>query len=531
MEWEEEAREKGLVAATSDANGFVKVPMWKSATHLLVFADGYCPRIFRPKPASDPSSAKGFIFELDQGATIYGVVLQDGILRKDVDIRLTSGDLLASGVLFDETPSPNEVWAEWWASTDAEGRYELGFLPVGKLLDCSLELEEESPLPRERSLVLKAGERRELVWKLGGGCRLTGRVSDEKGNPLAFMQVKAAPVEKRENAFGNAVWVSSGRSDRGLFAHTDNPGAYELEGLWPGTWSVTCLPPEAEPGSIPWAKALVTIRKGQAEAQADLIIPPRRILEGIVLTPSREPVEGASLICRGPGGEVSSVSTSMEGTFRFEVPDHGVYWVRGFPPASLSDRFSSSPWVSTEEPHEGIEVILRESGGLVLTIHGGPAKSDWIAHISLFPMDDNFFREANGNVEDGVVHIQDLLTGRWSVVVRAPGGRVGFLPEVKVQNPSSPVHRDVILGSAAHLRIVGKRPGATTYVQVLREGGILWAGPCTEGQPVELDLPAGEAVCASYSPSDSMNVSPLKWKPVVQKHLVLQAGAWQEVAF
>ncbi|MFP2905575.1 carboxypeptidase regulatory-like domain-containing protein [Pyxidicoccus sp. 3LFB2] len=160
------------------------------------------------------------------------------------------------------------------AMTDADGRFLLEHLPSGRYdVHAGLLGRMSTTLPN-----VEAG-RRDLVLTLSRGARLTGRVRDERGAPVASFQLELqlhrGPLEQEG---GGALTV------------VDPEGRFTVEGLAPGTYTVRV----AAHGLAP-AAPTVNVAPGATEAgPLEITLAPGVRLEGqVVKAQGAGPIAGA----------------------------------------------------------------------------------------------------------------------------------------------------------------------------------------------------------------------------------------------
>ncbi|WP_164021186.1 carboxypeptidase regulatory-like domain-containing protein [Pyxidicoccus trucidator] len=160
------------------------------------------------------------------------------------------------------------------AMTDADGRFLLEHLPPGRYDVYAAILGRMSTTLSN----VEAG-RRDLVLTLARGARLTGRVRDERGAPVASFQLELqlhrGPLEREGGAALTVV---------------DPEGRFTVEGLAPGTYTLRV----AAHGLAP-AAPTVNVAPGATEAgPVEITLSPGVRLEGQVVKPKGGgPIAGA----------------------------------------------------------------------------------------------------------------------------------------------------------------------------------------------------------------------------------------------
>src|SRR5688500_2277730 len=123
-------------------------------------------------------------------------------------------------------------------ATDSEGRYEFTGLSdgryrlfVSKAGYVALEYGQARPFEAGKPLDIATGQVLEKMdFSLPRGSAITGRITDEFGDPITDVQVQAM---RYQFVNGQRDLVPTGR-----FAQTDDLGAYRLFGLMPGDYIV-----------------------------------------------------------------------------------------------------------------------------------------------------------------------------------------------------------------------------------------------------------------------------------------------------
>src|SRR5687767_3015755 len=211
-------------------------------------------------------------------------------------------------------------------TTDGDGRYELATLPAGryrlsvnKAGYVALEYGQARPFEAGKPLDITAGQVLDKIdFSLPRGSAITGRITDEFGDPITDVLVQALRYQ----------FVNGERSlvDAGRVAQTDDLGAYRIFGLMPGDYIVRAsmrpnLPPgpraaETEPTGYPGTyfpgvsdvsqAQPVTATLGQEVSSIGFSLVPARLsrLSGVVTGSDGRPLTGAMVMLRprGTGG-------------------------------------------------------------------------------------------------------------------------------------------------------------------------------------------------------------------------------------
>jgi hypothetical protein len=233
-------------------------------------------------------------------------------------------------------------------STDSEGRYELTGLPAGryrlnvnKAGFVALEYGQVRPFEAGKPIDIAAAQLLERIdFSLPRGSVITGRITDEYGDPIADVQVEAM---RYQFVNGERQLVNAGRP-----ANTDDIGAFRIFGLMPGEYIVrasarptpsaraaddaddrTGYPGTYFPGVTNIGEAQhLTVALGQELSSIAFSLIPARLsrVSGTVMSSGGSPLGGAVVVLRPRTGGRLAIMNAMasgggnqvrpDGTFR-----------------------------------------------------------------------------------------------------------------------------------------------------------------------------------------------------------------------
>jgi protocatechuate 3,4-dioxygenase beta subunit len=241
-------------------------------------------------------------------------------------------------------------------TTDSEGRYELAALPAGRyrlFVDkagyVALEYGQARPFEAGKPLDIAAGQVLEKIdFSLPRGSAITGRITDEFGDPVTDVQVQAL---RYQFVNGERQLVNAGRS-----AQTDDLGAYRIFGLMPGDYLVRAsmrpnMPPgrrgaETDPTGYPGTyypgvtdvgqAQAVTAELGQEVSSVGFPLVPARLsrISGTVTGSDGRPLVGAMVMLRARGGAgLGALRMNLIGNAgRNQVRPDGSFQLANVPP-------------------------------------------------------------------------------------------------------------------------------------------------------------------------------------------------------
>ena len=240
-------------------------------------------------------------------------------------------------------------------ATDGEGRYELVSLPAGRyrlFVDkagyVALEYGQARPFEAGKPLDITAGQVLEKIdFSLPRGSAITGRITDEFGDPITDVQVQAL---RYQFVNGERQLVNAGRSSQ-----TDDLGGYRIFGLMPGDYIVrasmrpnmpqgpraadadpTGYPGTYYPGVTDVAQAqTVTAALGQEVSSIGFPLVPARLsrISGSVTSSDGRPLAGAMVMIRPRAGDgMAALRINIMGGGGSQVRADGTFQLANVPP-------------------------------------------------------------------------------------------------------------------------------------------------------------------------------------------------------
>ena len=238
-------------------------------------------------------------------------------------------------------------------TTDTEGRYEIAALPAGryrlfvsKAGFVALEYGQARPFETGRPIDIVGEQTLEKIdFSLPRGSAITGRITDEFGDPVTDVQVQAL---RYQTVNGERQLVDEGRT-----ARTDDLGAYRLFGLMPGDYIVRAsIPPgmqgsrgvETEqtgypgtyyPGVADVSQAqTVTAALGQELSSIAFPLVPARLsrVSGTVMGSDGRPLAGAIVMVRAHGAGLGALRMNFINGGGNQVRPDGSFQLTNVPP-------------------------------------------------------------------------------------------------------------------------------------------------------------------------------------------------------
>jgi protocatechuate 3,4-dioxygenase beta subunit len=183
----------------------------------------------------------------------------------------------------------------------------------------------------------------DITMKTAG---ISGRVLNTEGKPISGAVVSATA--------GGTAAGSDGHRGGAMQDQSDPDGSFLIEGLDPGTYTITAAAPGYRNATVP----PVTIANESDVPAVDVRLEAGRTVRGRVLDANGNPIPGAMVMAAASGGPPSGrdampATSDVNGTFLVTAPADGPIDLTavagGFPPARAIG----------VQPEDGVDVMLR----------------------------------------------------------------------------------------------------------------------------------------------------------------------------
>jgi hypothetical protein len=481
--------------ATDDEGRFeVSIPGWKSVT-LRVDAKGFGPLVLRP------SGAHG---ELERAAELRLARAATLVVRVEgPGASLAGAELsLATDTVRGARSAPG---LEWSQPLPASGELVFDDLASGTPLRARVRRGAELLLEVPDPVLLRPGERREVVWSIASGTRLSGTVLAASGEPLAGIELW---LVRANRAGGGDRYLSERDAPPHAGTRSDAHGAFVFEDVAAGDWwlgpAARRFPesvPEAELGELASTRALgVTVAPGIAEQSVVLRVERGLFLAGSVLDTAGEPLAHArvraSPLGDGSGAEsgngpgLLSASTDPEGRFRVGPLSSGRFRVIA---EGAEDACESEP-LEASAGARGLVLRLRPgvslSGRVVAEESGAPLAAK-ILISSAEPEPRSIVCWAG---RDARFEVRGLRPGQYDLVATTADGRVGRIARLEARGGNHQSDLVIECAPGGRLRLQHRGPGTWARFDVIADGVVVAREALAAGGSTRCVVPAGDLV-------------------------------------
>ncbi len=352
--------------------------------------------------------------------------------------------------------------------TDDEGRFRLGGLAAGELVD----LDVDHPRHRARKVDGVEPPADDLEIELDAGVRVTGRVLDASGRPVASAQVRLQTESEVQTSGGQSRFSSNHA------AITDEEGRFDEAGLAPGTLSVEAMSGDLSPA----AAGPFTTESGDLIGPLELVLGEPVELAGTLYGLDGDPVPGVLVEAQRAASTDSrtrtgrrSARTGPAGRYRFHGLPAGEYEVSAQAGAA---RAEATVVIGEESLRLDLQMEdHRALTGRVVRADGGPAVEP---ELRVHPLESDGDAPAVTlrGAEDGSFAWSDPPVGAHRIVATA-GEERGVVDVDVGRNPPRDLLVQLRPGAEVRGMIDGVEPSEVHRVQVSAspsEGGRLRFG-------------------------------------------------------
>ncbi|QDV07495.1 Nickel uptake substrate-specific transmembrane region [Planctomycetes bacterium Poly30] len=332
--------------------------------------------------AADGDHLEGLEIQLAHGGRLLGVVRwPDGAPADKATVKLSN-----RGQSWKKAPE---------TKTDGEGQFEFSGLGPGDYRVAASARKKRDLAPWQVETIARPGQ--PLVLELQEGLRITGRVTDDLGQPISDFRVSATPVGIDEGGSSASERVRKGDGD------------YEITGLGAGNFDLTATSKGHAAGRP------VRVNASGPGTTANFTLDRLASAAGIVRNSSGSPLPAATLTIGG-----RSITTDGEGRFEVEGVPPGALLV------TLVDRslgvLRSEPAILAPGEHrDDIEIVLGAGGTVRVQLH--PSLEGGIYQRATLRAENSYAMSSSAFDEEGTATFTGLEAGRYWVALPPVEGR------------------------------------------------------------------------------------------------------------
>lgn len=473
--------------AVSDAAGYVEVErLTANKERLRIQAAGFSPALVQfDQPHA--SQAAALVIELSRSASLTVTVIQNGGLptpglRVDVTVPSYAITRPAGKSIFASTP-------RWSAEVGPDGRAQFEDLPTEVQLTATL-VDGSETLYREGSpITLDPGEARELEWQLGGGAVLTGRITDQNGQPLAKTRLWLVAEATNAREGRERIYFASSDERRLIEScRSDEDGRFRLEGVQAGDWwfGVAYRDPDSRKprptDPSPLALAF-SVAEGQHSAELDFSVHRGVFVSGRLRMPDGEVPRHFYLSAYG---DLGSPPTREEGDSFVAGPMEPVEHRLS---VRVKGNYARTEAISVLPPKDDLVLdILRGSsmaGNFIDARNGERCKA------KIFLSEPGTGGMRMGLEDKSDFEFEGLTEGLYDLSARNDDGLVGVLRGVRLGPEADLGNLEIRLQEGAKLRVTYKGPQPFIQLRVLHEGAVIFGDGLAEGTSNLIAVPVG----------------------------------------
>ena len=383
----------GPEAHSGGDGGFKFLGVGDGDYSLRAMREGYAPLDQEVKVHVAGKPVPGLKVQLGTGASIAGTI---------------------SGLAPETLPSVevrafNERGNDATATVDRQGAYKLtGILPGNWTVTASIA--QSGQQTRGKVTVDPGSSETRLDLQFGGGLTLSGHA-----------------VQGDQPVKGAVLYARGSNVDHSGWGRTDADGAFRMEGLEPGTYTVQLRV---------WETGLSYDQSVELTASKDvtLTVPTAKVVGRIVDGADRRPIAGVTLTLGHPGenaavGSIMARGATSDLNGRFEIANvsDGDWTIN----AAKTGYAAGTSNVTVQGGHvpDELTITLDSTEGLSLDVHLPSGRvPDSVDVAVLDSSGGSFLAGTYATGENGRVRLSTIPPGRWELVVSAGGSGVADVP-------------------------------------------------------------------------------------------------------
>jgi hypothetical protein len=392
---------------------------------------------------------------------------------------------------------PDEDWSK---QVDADGRCRIDDLPAGVPLRIEISVSGREVKRDSVPLSLSPGQIVEREWRIGAGCKLTGRVVDPEGAPVPGISLWMTKSEAgRSRRFDRySIEAKERRSTSGA------DGTFEFGDVDPRTWLIGPAP-ENERKSIAPFPDVLEIPAESSEVVHDIRIIRGLYIRGHVVDSKDSPVPEPFIWGRmTDAGWLVDVRGEDDGSFELGPLVPGQYELSAMAPMHQD---ANSEVVTFTAGDADAVLKLRAGGTLSGRVIDSLTGSPCSAELVLVQRDgDSGYLSLPHSKEDGSYRCAGLPAGTYDVTARTPDCRVGRQLGIAVRPGEEFTDIVIEVVPGAKLRIRYEAASGFGQMHVRIGGSIIAADGIAAGSTVVVAVPAGRVVAELVTPPQSHEV-------------------------